>query len=138
MRASVRGSVAVAHPQRRFILLHPVSQSRLQDASRHLCCARRRPAGSHEGLKSFKRLVSCQARKATDSGAADDALLYAVFSGRKPGIYETWQGCREQIHRWQAGTGIFKPFSSRDAAQDWMLPGSGEQHTQHVAVLQRQ
>lgn len=42
---------------------------------------------------------------------------YAVKQGRKPGIYGTWQECREQTHGF--GGAVFKSFETLEEARDF-------------------
>ena len=44
--------------------------------------------------------------------------VYAVKRGRNPGIYGTWQECREQVHGY--GGAVFKSFDTMEAAREFM------------------
>jgi ribonuclease HI len=43
---------------------------------------------------------------------------YAVRRGRKPGIYMTWEECKEQVHRYQGA--IYKSFNNMKDAQTFL------------------
>ncbi len=84
--------------------------------------------------QQYRRLIIPRARApahahlstASTSEAAREDLLYAVFSGRKPGVYDSYQSCRQQIHRYANGVPVWQAFSSRAEAREWLLAGSGE------------
>lgn len=48
---------------------------------------------------------------------------YAVKSGRKPGVYLTWDECREQVSGYSGA--VYKSFADRDAAKAFV---TGEDH----------
>lgn len=45
--------------------------------------------------------------------------IYAVFVGRKPGIYETWEECEAQVARFPNAK--FKRFKRLEDAEHYML-----------------
>lgn len=45
---------------------------------------------------------------------------YAVKAGRQPGIYTTWQECKEQIYQFSGA--VFKAFEDQEAAEAFLLP----------------
>ena len=49
---------------------------------------------------------------------------YAVRTGRTPGIYESWQDCREQVNGYSGA--VFKSFSDRSAAEAFLQTQEGE------------
>ncbi|MCI9197808.1 MAG: RNase H [Lachnospiraceae bacterium] len=49
--------------------------------------------------------------------------VYAVRTGRKPGIYQTWAQCQEQVRGFSGA--VFKSFPTMAQAEEYMrLPGS--------------
>lgn len=44
--------------------------------------------------------------------------LYAVKEGRNPGIYETWEECKEQVHNYSGA--VFKSFESKEEAERYL------------------
>lgn len=52
---------------------------------------------------------------------------YAVKSGRKPGVYLTWDECREQVSGYSGA--VYKSFADRDAAKAFV---TGEDHGDHT------
>ena len=46
--------------------------------------------------------------------------FYAVVSGRKPGIYSTWESTKEQINKFSGA--IYKSFSNLEDAQNFITP----------------
>jgi len=45
-------------------------------------------------------------------------VYFAVRVGRKPGIYTTWEDCREQVHRYPHA--VFKKMKNLDEAEGWI------------------
>ena len=45
-------------------------------------------------------------------------MFYAVRTGRKPGIYETWAECNEQTHKYPGA--VFKAFEDEAAAESFL------------------
>lgn len=41
--------------------------------------------------------------------------FYTVWVGRKPGVYSSWEKCKEQIHGYE--NAVFKGFSTREQAE---------------------
>jgi ribonuclease HI len=48
------------------------------------------------------------------------AKFYAVKAGRKPGIYESWDECEQQIRGFRRAK--FRRFSDRSSAEKWLNP----------------
>ena len=43
---------------------------------------------------------------------------YAVKAGRKPGIYQTWDACRAQVHGYSGA--LYKKFDAKKDAEAYM------------------
>ena len=43
---------------------------------------------------------------------------YAVCTGRKPGIYYSWEECKDQIYRYSGA--LFKSFETRQQAEKYI------------------
>lgn len=56
--------------------------------------------------------------------------LYAVRSGRAPGIYGTWEECHEQVDGYPGAE--FKSFRDRDAAEEYMDNGGAGKDVAHA------
>jgi ribonuclease HI len=56
------------------------------------------------------------------------AKIYAVKTGRKPGIYKTWAECQAQTSGFSGA--VFKSFSSLEEAEKYM-GSSPEEHDEH-------
>lgn len=54
--------------------------------------------------------------------------FYAVKTGRKPGIYETWAECQTQINGFSGA--VYKSFASREEAQAFVGAENGEHEVQ--------
>lgn len=50
---------------------------------------------------------------------------YAVRVGKQPGIYETWEDCKSQVHRYPGAE--YKSFSTRKKAEEWIEKGNKEE-----------
>ncbi|XP_076654674.1 ribonuclease H1 isoform X2 [Halictus rubicundus] len=46
------------------------------------------------------------------------ATYYAVAKGHKPGIYDSWDECKRQVHQFSGA--VFKKFPSKEAAQSFI------------------
>ena len=55
---------------------------------------------------------------------------YAVKIGKVPGVYETWDKCKEQVHGFPGA--IFKSFPSREEAEVFAKDGSSGKKTTSV------
>lgn len=49
---------------------------------------------------------------------------YSVKSGRKPGIYKTWQECKDQVHGYSGA--IYKKFDNIKDAENFIIGNSSE------------
>jgi viroplasmin and RNaseH domain-containing protein len=49
---------------------------------------------------------------------------YAVARGRKVGVYETWNECKEQVHKFAGAR--FKSFASKEDAENWIAEINGD------------
>lgn len=47
------------------------------------------------------------------------AKFYAVKKGKQPGIYQTWDECKQQVHGFSGA--VYKSFSSLQEAQDFLV-----------------
>lgn len=47
---------------------------------------------------------------------------YSVKSGRKPGIYKTWQECKDQVHGYSGA--IYKKFDNKEEAENFIRGNS--------------
>lgn len=56
---------------------------------------------------------------------AHSLKYYAVKRGRQPGIYTTWQACKEQIDHYSGA--VFKSFEDAAAAEEYLLQEAIEQ-----------
>lgn len=50
---------------------------------------------------------------------------YAVKVGRQPGIYDSWDACRAEVHGFPGA--VYKSFSTRQEAEAWLQGASGMQ-----------
>lgn len=67
--------------------------------------------------------------------------FYAVKSGRKTGIFDTWKECEEQVRGFSSA--VYKSFTSLEAARDFLAEGDSpqvepENTTSHVFESQTQ
>lgn len=53
---------------------------------------------------------------------------YVVFSGIQPGIYETWDECQEQVHRYPGAK--YRKYTTREEAEDAYRDGPGDYYQQ--------
>ena len=51
------------------------------------------------------------------------SAYYAVRSGHKPGIYRSWEGCRQQVEGYSNAE--YKRFASLDEAEHYLNPNGG-------------
>lgn len=63
-----------------------------------------------------------------ERGTAMAVKYYAVRCGVSPGVYETWEECRENVHGYPGA--VYKSFPTRDAAEAFAkgqdAPAAGE------------
>jgi len=76
-------------------------------------------------VKSFPSLTEAEAFVKSNGGpvkaAGKPTKWYAVHSGLQPGVYTTWEECREQITG--AKKPVYKAFTSREDAQAFVQNG---------------
>lgn len=75
--------------------------------------------------KSFKNMEDAQAYLGTDTAKQDEKPVqkivgkcYAVKAGLVPGIYATWDECRQQTEGYSGAQ--YKSFPTYEAAEEWM------------------
>lgn len=49
---------------------------------------------------------------------------YAVLNGRHPGVYETWEDCKKEVHGYPGAA--YKSFPTREAALEFLGAGTPE------------
>ena len=49
--------------------------------------------------------------------------FYAVRVGKTPGVYETWDECRAEVHKHSGA--VFKSFKSLDEAEEFVAHSDG-------------
>jgi ribonuclease HI len=54
--------------------------------------------------------------------------IYAVHKGRTPGLYFSWEACREQVDRFEGA--VFKKFSTVPAAKQFVTDGPADKKNQ--------
>ena len=77
-------------------------------------------------VKSFLSLTEAEAFVASNSGPVKaggrSTKWYAVRSGLRPGVYTTWDECRDQITG--AKKPIYRAFASKEEAEDFVQNGN--------------
>lgn len=53
--------------------------------------------------------------------------FYAVHNGRFPGIYDTWDECKQQIHKWKGAK--YKKFDTKEDAENFVKTGQLPKNT---------
>ena len=73
-------------------------------------------------------------RRPLANGRARRSKFYAVRVGKIPGVYETWDECRAEVHKYSGA--VFKSFKSRVEAEEFVKvnddgPAAAEDRAEH-------
>ena len=61
--------------------------------------------------------------------------VYAVLIGKKTGIFDSYEGCKEQIDGFKGA--VFKSFTSETEAQKWLANGGKEKNGMSAELLRK-